>query len=96
MVVEPTGLIVRECRDSLQAENSIAHRAGVILKKIRPSMLRTIRHRSYGGPLTMLDITTIVRDLGATGVRYVLTGSVAAAPYGVSLEPRDLGSGCRT
>jgi len=59
-------------------------------------MLRTIRHRSYGGPLTMLDITSIVRDLGATGVRYVLTGSVAAAAYGVSLEPRDLGSGCRT
>ena len=30
-------------------------------------MLRTIRHRSYGGPLTMLDITTIVVP---PGMRY--------------------------
>jgi hypothetical protein len=36
-----------------------------------------------------LDITAIGRELGAAGVRYILTGSVAAAAYGVTLEPRD-------
>ena len=37
-----------------------------------------------------LDIGTITRELGATGLLYVLTGSVAAAAYGVPGEPRDL------
>src|SRR3989442_763005 len=32
----------------------------------------------------------MVNDLSAAGVRYVLTGSVAAAAYGVPVEPRDL------
>ena len=37
-----------------------------------------------------LNLTSIVRDLGAAGVRYVLTGSVAAVAYGAPVEPRDL------
>lgn len=36
------------------------------------------------------DFAALVHDLGAAGVRYVLTGSVAAAAYGVPVEPRDL------
>jgi hypothetical protein len=35
------------------------------------------------------DIPSIVRALDAAGVRYVLTGSVAAAVHGVPVEPRD-------
>ena len=40
--------------------------------------------------MTKLDIPAMVNDLSAAGVRYVLTGSVAAAAYGVPVEPRDL------
>jgi hypothetical protein len=43
-----------------------------------------------GSPATRLDIESITHDLGVAGVRYVLTGSVAAAAYGVPVEPRDL------
>jgi hypothetical protein len=42
-----------------------------------------------GDPATRLDIESIARDLEVAGVRYVLTGSVAAAAYGVPVEPRD-------
>ena len=35
------------------------------------------------------DITAIVRELGAAGIRYVVTGSIAAAAYGVPVESRD-------
>lgn len=38
---------------------------------------------------TPLDQAAILRDLEAAGVRYVVTGSVAAAAYGVPVEPRD-------
>ena len=39
--------------------------------------------------MTTLDATTIARELAAAGVRYVLTGSVAAIAYGVPVNPRD-------
>ena len=41
---------------------------------------------SASGP----DIVTIVRELAGAGIRYVLAGSVAAAAYGVAVQPRDL------
>ena len=39
--------------------------------------------------MTTLNITSIARELAAAGVRYVVTGSVAAAAYGVPVDPRD-------
>ncbi|MDQ3407546.1 MAG: hypothetical protein M3472_05245, partial [Chloroflexota bacterium] len=37
-----------------------------------------------------LDQAAILRGLEDAGVRYVVTGSVAAAAYGVPVEPRDV------
>jgi hypothetical protein len=39
--------------------------------------------------LIRLDVEAFARDLGIAGVRYVVTGSVAAAAYQVPVEPRD-------
>lgn len=37
-----------------------------------------------------MDVRPLLTELQEAGVRYVLTGSVAAAAYGVPVEPRDL------
>ncbi len=39
---------------------------------------------------TALDVRSLLAGLAATGVDHVLTGSVAATAYGVSVDPNDL------